>query len=817
MHPSEIVKDIDFGAVGSTDLEPLDFKSAILKEKLSVMLFAKCCSTAKTAPDNLLYSEFRHPYIENNSLIRFTVESGRNVYSAPVSLSKEIPRITWTKEETVTNPKGVILVPGYTCVPIKKGARIEEISIFDYMRTISNYPDSTRIEELLVYFDMEKHPYSTFNLAAAFRPQQFPDALPTVQNVNSEDFNGFQRKLEKWCKSCFPRWYIIADSRNQSNNSSSKRAQDPKTQERERTPYAKGQTTFGVPLPSPAFYTPLGPMAYDVREYRKLPQIRVQRFFHNPDGCGLREGLIPTVCIKINGYQCFLMTGLPNMEKMPLWNIKRIMSPNTDTVVLCGCIQDAEALQRENKDVKHVAFTGCVGDCLEQIDFSPLTGKKVVFLLSNHNDLSLEDSYEEVARIHEYLSEQIKPSLDIAEFAFVQRQVQYPDNSAIATPKDLASTYYYHHPVVDPESMIPPMNESEFRTMLAKIRNSHEPFWKPSASVPQTPKSRVDNFVVRGFLYKGDTTLLAGKSGSKKTHFAVVLGRYVAAGDIPFLSDRFWTRAKPEGFPKKVVYWCFDDVSEKEIEQQNAYYKKGLSKEFADNFFIELAPETVDMGKLEIKAFKNALEDYNSRGFPGLPVSLLIIDHLSALKGDDHRADALRFLAHFKRNTMPDLAILVLHHLGQRDTILGGSGVTMGPRINVTMKKSGNVFELAYQNSTNISLADVEKEPFSFVYNGLGVKVHEPKHNSEEMFRLIANYYKNEDYMQYDNDEIGILLGYNGETVGKKLRGKMKKKAGKASSTTEEAGQEASLDSQSEAGKDAQESPPLPPEPKEQS
>ena len=74
MHPSEIVKDIDFGAVGSTDLEPLDFKSAILKEKLSVMLFAKCCSTSKTAPDNLLYSEFRHPYIEDNSLILFTIE-----------------------------------------------------------------------------------------------------------------------------------------------------------------------------------------------------------------------------------------------------------------------------------------------------------------------------------------------------------------------------------------------------------------------------------------------------------------------------------------------------------------------------------------------------------------------------------------------------------------------------------------------------------------------------------------------------------------------------------------------------------------------
>ena len=126
----------------------------------------------------------------------------------------------------------------------------------------------------------------------------------------------------------------------------------------------------------------------------------------------------------------------------------------------------------------------------------------------------------------------------------------------------------------------------------------------------------------------------------------------------------------------------------------------------------------------------------------------------------------------------------------------------MGPRINVTMKKSGNVFELAYQNSTNISLADVEKEPFSFVYDGLGVKVHEPKHNSEEMFKLIANYYKNEDYMQYDNNEIGILLGYNGETVRKKL--KKEEKAGTDSPTTADDGR--IVDSQSKDEGDAQES-----------
>ena len=127
----------------------------------------------------------------------------------------------------------------------------------------------------------------------------------------------------------------------------------------------------------------------------------------------------------------------------------------------------------------------------------------------------------------------------------------------------------------------------------------------------------------------------------------------------------------------------------------------------------------------------------------------------------------------------------------------------MDPRINVTMKKNGNVFELAYDDSTNISIADVEKEPFSFVYDGFSVKVHDPQYNKEEMFKLIANYYKNEDYMRYNDDEIGILMGYCGKTVGKKREGK-KKKTGTDSATTADDGQ--NVDSQSKNEGDAQES-----------
>ena len=790
MHPSEIIKGIDFDAVGSTNLKTLDFSNAILKEKLSFMIYADYLIKRAIEP-NLDFSEFQHPDkishkdgYNTESDLYFTVKYKSKDYS----LSLLNPRCFEFKDRT--EDTAFIMFDSPVYCKIKDSDTLEDVSIFDATLTFKKYPEETRIEELLDLFHIDGDPYGLFKIGSSFKPQKFLEPLPTT-TVDIREFERFQRELSRWSKACFPRHFIRHDLEKKPEYYT----QSPKFFSKYADPVERS-----IELPSPVFYKPLGSMAYDIREYRSLPQIRFQRLFLNPDGCGLREALVPTVCIQEkNGDQYYIMTGLPNMNQMPLWNVKRIMSPDTETVVLCGCIQDAEALQRANEDVNNVAFTSYIGDYLDQIDFSPLTGKKVVFLISNYNDISLDAAYEEFAIIHEYLSEKINPKLDIAEFAFVQRQVQYPDNSAIATPKDLASVYYHNRPKVDPESLIPPMNESEFHMMLAEIQKKRMPIWVKE-DIPQTPKSRVDDFIVRGFLYKGETTLLAGKSGSKKTHFALVLGRYVVAGDKPFLSDRFWTRAKPEGFPKKVVYWCFDDVSDRKIKQLEAYYKKGLSKEFADNFFIESAPATL-IGNFETKALKKALEGYNYQGFSGLPVSLLIIDHLTALKGEDSRAEALSILSKFKREAMPDLSILVLHHCGQRG-ILSKTGVTMGPRINVTMKKNGNVFELTYDESTNISLADVEKEPFSFVYDGLGVKVHEPKHNSEEMFKLIANYYKNEDYMQYDNNEIGILLGYNGETVRKKL--KKEEKAGTDSPTTADDGR--IVDSQSKDEGDAQES-----------
>ena len=525
----------------------------------------------------------------------------------------------------------------------------------------------------------------------------------------------------------------------------------------------KKEAKFSL-LPSPIIYAPIGPMAFDVCDYHFHPQTRLQRLFFNPDGCGLREVLLPSSYYVEDERWYSVMAASPfKPENLPLWNNERIMSKTTDTVVICGCIQDAEALQRANADLKNFAFTGIMGDYLEQVNFSPLSGKKVAFLISNHNGGSLEDAYEETEKLFAYIREHIEAE----EYAFYQRLVKYPDStSTIATPEELASTYFHHGPEVDPDSMLLPMDEYEFNAMLAKIRQRAKPFWIKPATTSNVSDSRVDDFLVRGFLYKGMTTLFAGRSGSKKTHFALTLGRYVVAGDKPFLKDRFWTRAQPNGYPKKVVYWCFDDVSERELKKMNYIYKKNLPPKYADNFFIESAPESVL--NPDIKSIQKEMMKYAFKGQLGLPVELLIIDTLSDLKGQQHTVDSLKLLADFKKLVMPDLAILVLHHITDVGNIRGGSGVKRGPRIAMTLKKDKDlpdVFNLTYADSTNISLAPEEKKTFSFVFDDLDVKVFNPEFSRKEMRQKLADYYMKKDYMKYTQEEVGILLGTSDRTI----------------------------------------------------
>lgn len=785
----ETIQNVNFSKVGSTNLKPMDIKNAIVKEKLSFLILPEL--KKKELPQNLYYSRLSCLYEDKE--VKSGVIDGKKKYYLnllnPYCLSFY---------ELDTDPAAhgniyFVEVPKFQS--IRAGASFEEISLFDATRKDGRFSDSDRIEELLNLFGIsDDDVYTNFKISKAFKLQKFPTRIPRPQkktcdtpeseasiNACVEGFVKFQRELVKWFKGGFPRRYDLYDLN-----------------------LKKLQRNFPYPsLPSPIFYRPLGYMAYDVQPHKKYQPMRLQRLFFNPDGCGLRETLIPTIFIHERFEQYPVMTGLPNTKQVPLWNVDRIMKKTTDTVVICGCIQDAEALSRYNAtSVENLVFTSFVdvGEKLELIDFSPLNGKNVVFLISNHNGNSLTDAYIETDKVYRYLRGKTKlkaekKKLIIPEFAFVQRKVEYPDSSStIATPEELASTYYKTQPKIVPESTFPKfplMGEYGFATQFAKVldpSSDSSVFVKDQKEIRKKKKIDISrNAIIRSLLYHGEITLLAGYSGSGKSRFCQTLIRYIVNGDDKmFLKERFWTRCSKKT-PMKIVYWNYDGVSGDVLEQWEDECLDGLTVQQKKNIFIDQAPRWwkdggfhKDSGQPIFELYKNLLNEYTNKGFnPGHPVDLLIVDTLSTVWKREKTSDTLLFLNGLTK-AIPSMAVLAIHHTTDLGRPLGGCAAEEIPRVVLILKKikkpildnsislsedteDMEFFKMWYDKNNNISLEE-EKLPFICVRKSIDqYDVLDSACTREEMFDVLRRHYGI--IKKCSNEVTGRLLGYSERTI----------------------------------------------------
>ena len=781
----ETVQSIDFTAVGTTNVLPLDIRDAVVKEKLSVMLFAEYFSKDTERPV-LKYSEFihptdmPHPKHPNKTVPRYlTVTEGSKCYSASIETPpffkfEEVPSLKKGKFKYDYDPP--------VCVSFKPGAKPEDFSVFDFTRKFESYPDSDRIKELLNLFRIGGHPYDLFKLGAAFRPQQFSDTLPTRPNADIKAFDDFQRDLEDWFKAGFPRRYHLFD------RFSTK-------------PFGAGEVYVPgeefeqkddgmIFLPPPIFYKPIGPMSYSFQEENTLQEVRFHRLFINPEGCGLREALIPSIFIQSSiGFNGTIMTGLPSMDRLPLWNVQRVMLPATDTVVLCDCIQDAEALQRKNEKNHNVAFTSFVdvGDNLELIDFSPLNRKNIVFLISNHNGKSLADAYENVAALFEFIRES---KIRIRDVLFKQREVDYPDKEPVSSPEKLASIYYHSPPNIVPKSILPHMDGTEFYTMLTKIRKEREapPFWATPIEEKPVKKNPADGILIRSLLYRNAITVLAGPPEAGKSRFCRSLIRYLVKGnDRQYMKERFWTRCCA-GSTMKILYWNYDCIPNMEAWREICL--QGIDDELKQDIFIEDAPTVLDgfrgkyFGRPDIEEYRKRLEKYTYKGTPGHPLDLLIVDTLSCVWNKDNIEASLQFLAAIMK-AIPGMAVLAIHHTTTLGKPLGGGDALRIPRIVLTMEKADwtaahgpsnteDLYKFKY-NKFSPSHASIESLPFYCIRENEDLySVYDPVCTRDEMFSSLVYHYRERDDGHPVNKVIGAILRYSGREVQNRMIGEKK-------------------------------------------
>jgi len=482
-----------------------------------------------------------------------------------------------------------------------------------------------------------------------------------------------------------------------------------------------------------------------------------------------------------------VFAGLPGKKEkyLPLYNalgIERI--EKAESVVICGTIEDADAMQRyaEEKKDKKKAFTAFVCDPgnLDQVDFSPLKGKKVVLLISNHGGIPIEEERKRVHALYVHLKE-MPQRPRIKGFSFIEREVKYPQN--ISTLEEYYNAYAY------PKSKVvkkKEYTEAEFVARFETLSNmsasneqteSVETDAGESASTslsktrhPGRPRHRnltAEKTILRPFIRRGCTTVLTGDPGIGKSRFTIALAAQVAGSKKEFLTDRLWTRclpAKDEKSGFKVVYWVFDDVNQDDIDLQRNFFARGLSKDQEKNLIIEPARSIM---KRDCESLKEELKKYSSRGTPNHPVDLLIVDTLLSFARSPAKIfSAFEELVRLK-DELPGLAILLIHHNSKEGNPFGGVLATNMPRVIIEMKRDNPSVTDDLRDPITVNIIKHSNEhfgidvvPFEIRLDGDHfIVTNNPDLPQDTIKKLVIYEYKTNLLEQYSSTDIGRLLG----------------------------------------------------------
>ena len=466
---------------------------------------------------------------------------------------------------------------------------------------------------------------------------------------------------------------------------------------------------------------------------------------------------------------------------LPLYNsfgIKRI--EESEKIVVCGSLEDADILQRKNDNIKKYAFVAFVCDpgCYYQVDFTPFAGKSIEFLISNHSTKTIEQERTNFVGLYHFLKNK---KYKIKDFSFRERTVVYPQKQLV-TPSDYYDLYSNYRPRIISNNIY---SEAEFLSLHEKGTQNNESDRKVNFTKlsrigrPKHLNLTAEKTLLRPFIRRGCTTVLTGDPGIGKSRFAIAMAAQVAGSKTEFLKDRLWTRclsSEGEKTGYKVVYWVFDDVDQDDISLQRSFFARGLSSDQDRNLFIEPARS---IRKRDCENLKEELKKYSSIGTPNHPVDFLIIDTLLSFARSPVKIfSAFEELVRLK-DELPGLAILVLHHNSKEGNPYGGILATNMPRVIIEMKRDNTsvLDDLEVPITLNVikhsnEHAGIDILPFDIKLDDDHFVVTNNSELPLEMVqKLVIHEYKHNRLESYSSTDIGRLLGVGRkpiETIWKK-------------------------------------------------
>jgi hypothetical protein len=355
----------------------------------------------------------------------------------------------------------------------------------------------------------------------------------------------------------------------------------------------------------------------------------------------------------------------PLPGKQPLYNLRDIQAASS--VVLCVSLDDAETLKKANVHQTDVAFTSFVCDpgCYDEVNVTPLDGKKLFILISNQSGRSIAEEYLTVNAVYEFLRTTFG---DKEPITFVHREVKYPDVGCAKSVEDVLTAYKSYPPSVRKCELV---SEQDFKRRVAAITAFQAQAWMTmgqNIEADLSENDRTKQMLLRPFLHRGNITTIHGPAKTGKTTIAMGFSALMVSGEPgrTFIKGAAITVPR-DSKPGKVVYLAFDSNCANNTVKLKADAKEtyGLDdEELANLIMIPMVGRGADF-----KANYHAIADEvraaaDKHGTNGRKLSLIVFDTLSPL---GEPVSAMRAVEAFSAE-FSQAAILTLLH----DNVEGG-------------------------------------------------------------------------------------------------------------------------------------------------
>ena len=510
----------------------------------------------------------------------------------------------------------------------------------------------------------DNRPFGMFHLSYSGNK---PISLPYTNNLFSVVTNeaDFQKLLLNWHKSGFPHRFSLYES--DLNDSSVGRGRRKRANVAEsNTETLRGKLILKKSVdsfpPKMKSSSTLFSMTFDYVDENGFGVMRMYKLIMiNPYGPPTK------VYLPLTNWGEDLLhpeTGtllkLPLPGKQPLYNLRDIHAATS--VVLCASLDDAEALKKANAHQTAVAFTSFVCDpgCYDEVDVEPLNGKKLYMLISNQSGRTIAEEYLTANEVYAHLRSELDEK---ATFAFIHREVRYPDVGIAKSVDDVLTAYKTSPPVVRSFESV---SESEFKRRVGGISafllNQSWIVPEPDSDEDSVEHDRTMQMLLRPFLHRGNITTIYGPAKTGKTTISMGFSALIVSGKPGKTFIKGAAITVPKGAkPGKVVYLAFDSncASNTVKLKADAKVTYGLDDtELANLIMIPMVGRGADF-KTNYHAIADEVRAAaDKHGTKGRKLSLIVVDTLSPL---GEPVSAMRTVEAFSAE-FPQAGILCLSH-----------------------------------------------------------------------------------------------------------------------------------------------------------